>query len=145
AAGARGAGRARLVAGGAARAGRAGGGGRPGEGRQGRPGEAWHACGCCGVLGAARTDILQTIFGAADGRWGGEIRLDGRPIAIASPMDAKRAGLSLVTEDRKFDGLVLGAGLDLNLALPSFERLSRGGFVSAAAGLARARGYNARP
>jgi ribose transport system ATP-binding protein len=86
-----------------------------------------------GLLGAGRTEILQTIFGAADGRWGGTVALDGRPIAIASPVDANRAGLSLVTEDRKFDGLVLGAGLDLNLALPSFGRLSRAGFVSAAA------------
>jgi ribose transport system ATP-binding protein len=78
-----------------------------------------------GLLGAGRTEVLQTIFGA----------LDGRPVAIASPIDAKRAGLALVTEDRKFDGLVLGAGVELNLALPSFGRLSRGGFVSVAAEL----------
>jgi ribose transport system ATP-binding protein len=97
-----------------------------------------------GLLGAGRTEILQTIFGAADGRWGGEIRLDGRPIVIASPMDAKHAGLSLVTEDRKFDGLVLGAGLDLNLALPSFWRISRGGFVSVAAELKLVRDYMQR-
>jgi len=49
-----------------------------------------------------------------------------------------------VTEDRKFDGLVLGAGVDFNLALPSFERLSRGGFVSVAAELALVRDYMQR-
>jgi ribose transport system ATP-binding protein len=91
--------------------------------------------GIAGLLGAGRSEILQTLFGAADGRRGGAIFLDGRPLDIDSPVDAKRAGLSLVTEDRKFDGLVLGAGIDLNLALPSYERLSRTGVVPVAAEL----------
>jgi ribose transport system ATP-binding protein len=91
--------------------------------------------GIAGLLGAGRSEILQTLFGAADGRRGGAIFLDGRPLDIDSPVDAKRAGLSLVTEDRKFDGLVLGAGIDLNLALPSYERLSHTGVVSVAAEL----------
>jgi ribose transport system ATP-binding protein len=88
-----------------------------------------------GLLGAGRTEILQTLFGAGDGRWGGEVCLDGRPVSIGSPVDAKRAGLALVTEERKFDGLVLGAGIDLNLALPSLGRLSHAGVVSIAAEL----------
>jgi ribose transport system ATP-binding protein len=81
-------------------------------------------------MGAGRSEVLETIFGAQETASGGQVIIDGQPAAIRSPADAKRAGLALVTEDRKRDGLVLEAGIDFNLALPVMKRLAAASFVS---------------
>jgi ribose transport system ATP-binding protein len=80
-----------------------------------------------GLLGAGRTEILETIFGASAGRRSGEIKVDGRSVAIASPREACRLGLALVTEDRKATGLHLRASIRDNVALPSLGRIARFG------------------
>ncbi|WP_343714273.1 ATP-binding cassette domain-containing protein, partial [Inquilinus sp.] len=61
----------------------------------------------------------------ARGRRGGTIRIDGEAVAIDGPATAKRHGLALVTEDRKVTGLLLGASIRDNLALPSLSMLAR--------------------
>jgi ABC-type sugar transport system ATPase subunit len=81
-----------------------------------------------GLVGAGRTETVRLLFGA-DPREAGEIRLDGRVLAIRSPRDAIREGIGLLTEDRKLEGLVLGASVRENFGLPNLVRLSRGGFV----------------
>ena len=91
---------------------------------------AGEVLGLAGLMGAGRSELLETLFGARAGQSGGEIRIDGKPVAIRSPVEAKRAGLALVTEDRKRDGLVLGGGLDLNLALTVIPTLARLGIMS---------------
>ena len=82
-----------------------------------------------GLVGAGRTETVRLIFGA-DARDAGEIRLDGRLLAIRSPRDAIAAGIGLLTEDRKLQGLMLGHAVRENFGLPNLKRLSRGGFVS---------------
>src|SRR5208337_1991097 len=62
-----------------------------------------------GLLGSGRTEILESIFGAARGWRTGEIAIDGKPAEISSPTDACRLGLALVTEDRKARGLLLAS------------------------------------
>ena len=91
---------------------------------------AGEVLGLAGLMGAGRTELLETVFGARDEEAGGAMLVDGVPVAIRSPLHAKRAGLALVTEDRKRDGLVLGAGLDLNVALTVLPALATRGFVS---------------
>ena len=91
---------------------------------------AGEVLGLAGLMGAGRSELLETLFGARGGQAGGEIRIDGKPVAIRSPVEAKRAGLALVTEDRKRDGLVLGGSLDLNLALTVIPTLARLGIMS---------------
>jgi ribose transport system ATP-binding protein len=86
--------------------------------------------GLAGLMGAGRSEVLETIFGAQTTASGGAVFVDGRRIVIASPTDAKRAGLALVTEDRKRDGLVLSAGIDFNVALPVLQRLATAAVVS---------------
>jgi ribose transport system ATP-binding protein len=87
--------------------------------------------GLAGLMGAGRSEVFETIFGAQTTASGGTVIVDGQPVATRSPSDAKRAGLALVTEDRKRDGLVLGAGIDFNLALPVIRRLaSAAAFIS---------------
>src|SRR5262249_43996501 len=58
-----------------------------------------------------------------------EIRLDGRLLALRTPRDAIAAGIGLLTEDRRLQGLVLGASVCENFGLPNLGRLSRHGFV----------------
>lgn len=81
-----------------------------------------------GLIGAGRTETVRLIFGA-DVREAGELRLDGNLLAIRSPRDAIGAGIGLLTEDRKLQGLVLGHSVRENFGLPNLQRLSRRGFV----------------
>ena len=63
--------------------------------------------GIAGLQGSGRTELVEGVFGVqAFSR--GEMRIDGRPARIASARAAVRAGLALVTEDRKAQGLTLG-------------------------------------
>jgi len=78
-----------------------------------------------GLLGSGRTEILESIFGAARGWRGGDIMIDGEPAIINSPTDACRLGIALVTEDRKARGLLLASTVLDNMALPSVGALSR--------------------
>jgi ribose transport system ATP-binding protein len=81
-----------------------------------------------GLVGAGRTETLRLIFGA-DRKDTGTILLDGRPLDIRSPRDAIAAGIGLLTEDRKLQGLVLGRSVRENFSLPNLARLSRLGFM----------------
>jgi ribose transport system ATP-binding protein len=78
-----------------------------------------------GLLGSGRTEILESIFGAARGWRGGDIMIDGEKAVINSPTDACRLGIALVTEDRKARGLLLASTVLDNMALPSVGALSR--------------------
>jgi ribose transport system ATP-binding protein len=92
---------------------------------------AGEVLGIAGLLGSGRTEILETLFGASEGRRGGRIRIEGRPVEVASPRDARRLGIALVTEDRKAKGLHLDASIRDNVTLPSLARLARFGIRSA--------------
>jgi ribose transport system ATP-binding protein len=91
---------------------------------------AGEVLGIAGLLGAGRTELLETLFGASIGEAVGRVRLDGGPIDIGSPAAAKQAGLALVTEDRRRDGLVLDAAIDFNLGLPTVSEMATCGIVS---------------
>ena len=90
---------------------------------------AGEVLGLAGLMGAGRTELLETLFGARDEASGGEVRIDGRPVRIGSPLAAKRAGLALVTEDRKRDGLVLEAPIEGNLMLTVMRAMAAYGLV----------------
>jgi ABC-type sugar transport system ATPase subunit len=81
-----------------------------------------------GLVGAGRTETVRLLFGA-DRRDAGEIRLDGKQLTIRSPRDAIAAGIGLLTEDRKLQGLVLRHSVRENFGLPNLDRLSQFGFV----------------
>ncbi|MGX6446808.1 sugar ABC transporter ATP-binding protein, partial [Patulibacter sp. S7RM1-6] len=87
--------------------------------------------GITGLVGSGRTTLLSGLFGAT--RMELDADLDGRPYRPRRPADAIRAGLALVPEERKTAGLLLEASIERNLALPAYERLSRGGVVAPAA------------
>jgi len=81
-----------------------------------------------GLVGAGRTETARLVFGA-DRPDAGSVELDGRTLHIRGPRDAIRAGICLLTEDRKAQGLVLGLTLRENFGLPNLDRLSRLGFI----------------
>ena len=80
-----------------------------------------------GLLGSGRTEILESIFGAARGWRGGEIAIDGESVVDQLADRRLRLGIALVTEDRKARGLHLASTVRDNVALPSVGALSRFG------------------
>jgi len=75
-----------------------------------------------GLVGAGRTELVRLIYGA-DRADGGRITLDGRPFAPRSPGAAVRAGLGLVPEERRTEGLVLAKSLAFNVGLANLDKL----------------------
>ncbi|HEY7981227.1 MAG TPA: sugar ABC transporter ATP-binding protein [Candidatus Eremiobacteraceae bacterium] len=82
------------------------------------PGEIF---GLAGLVGSGRTSLLRAICGA-DIPTSGSVALDGSVLTIHGPHDAIAAGLALVTEDRKAQGLVLGMTIRENVTLPHLDR-----------------------
>lgn len=80
--------------------------------------------GFAGLVGAGRTETALALFGI-DRITSGEISIEGRSVVIHSPSDAVRAGITLVPEDRKGQGLFLVHNIATNLTfqvLPQFLR-----------------------
>lgn len=84
--------------------------------------------GLAGLLGSGRSEILHAIFGRVP--FTGEVLVNGTPEAISSPADARRAGIALLTEDRKRDGLLFNLGAGANITIGNLWPLSRNGIVS---------------
>lgn len=76
--------------------------------------------GVAGLEGQGQRELVRAIFGAIP-RDSGEFFRNGRPVKIESPLDAKRAGIGLIPDDRKADGLVLVRSAKENISLASLE------------------------
>jgi ABC-type sugar transport system ATPase subunit len=79
--------------------------------------------GIAGLVGAGRSELLESLFGLR--RAEGEIELDGRRVAYATPRDAIRDGVAFVPADRKRQGLVLTMSVRANLMMASTSRALR--------------------
>lgn len=75
--------------------------------------------GIAGLMGAGRTELISTIFGAYGGKWSGKVFIDEIPVQIHSPHQAIQQGLGLVSEDRKRYGLILDVDVVRNMTLAS--------------------------
>jgi ribose transport system ATP-binding protein len=82
--------------------------------------------GLAGLVGSGRTELARAIFGI-DPPMGGEIRVAGSVVAIASPNAAIEQGVYLVPEDRKRSGLILDFSVRNNISLANLPALSRWG------------------
>lgn len=78
--------------------------------------------GIAGLMGAGRTETTRAIFGVAP-KDTGQIILDSKALSINKPMDAIKAGIVLVPEDRKKDGLCTKLSIRENIALPNLDIL----------------------
>lgn len=83
--------------------------------------------GLAGMVGAGRTEFARAVFGA-DKRSSGDIWIHGKPVAIRHPIDAIRAGMALLTEDRKHQGLALDMTTASNVTL--MNPPGRRGFIA---------------
>lgn len=86
--------------------------------------------GIAGLMGAGRTELVKALFGA-EPIDSGEICLEGQQLKIRKPSDAIQAGIVLVTEDRKKEGLALGLSVKDNISLPNLKSLTKYGLLSA--------------
>ena len=89
---------------------------------------AGEVLGLAGLIGAGRTSLLRAICGA-DRIASGTIILDGHELHLRGPHDAIAAGLALVTEDRKTQGLVLGMTIRENVTLPHLADFAHAGRI----------------
>jgi ABC-type sugar transport system ATPase subunit len=87
---------------------------------------AGEVVGFAGLVGSGRSEVAQAIFGL-DRRATGTVSVDGKVLRVGDIDAAKRAGVGLVPEDRKRQGLVLGMGGLDNTCLSMLERLSQFG------------------
>jgi len=78
--------------------------------------------GMAGLVGAGRTELAEAVFGVRK-LLGGDVLLDGTPVVLARPALAIAAGILLVPEDRRLNGLILEAAVGFNLSLPNLDRL----------------------
>ncbi len=90
---------------------------------------AGEVLGITGLVGAGRTETARVIFGA-DRADGGTIMVDGVIRTIRSPRYAIAAGICLLTEDRKQQGLMLDLSVRENFGLPNLRQFARVGFVN---------------
>lgn len=84
--------------------------------------------GLYGLIGAGRSEFVTTVFGRHR-RTGGTIQWDGRPVDVRSERDAIELGIALAPESRRDQGLCLNLPVGLNLNLPVYRRLGRGGLL----------------
>ncbi|WP_405656723.1 sugar ABC transporter ATP-binding protein [Streptomyces sp. RK9] len=84
--------------------------------------------GLAGLVGAGRTEVARAVFGVD--RWdGGEVDVNGRTLVNGSPSAAMAAGLALVPEDRRAQGLVMGMSIERNIALTGLRTTVRAGLM----------------
>ncbi|MER8726408.1 sugar ABC transporter ATP-binding protein [Mesorhizobium sp. M1027] len=84
--------------------------------------------GIAGLIGAGRTELVRAIAGA-DPISSGSVRVAGKPLHLNGPAAAIKAGVVLVPEDRKAQGVVLDQTIGENLAIGNFDHVAPNGWV----------------
>ena len=80
------------------------------------------------LQGMGQREMFEALFGER-GIDGGVIKLGGRPVTLASPADAVRAGISMVPEDRKTEALFLRLTGGANASIPTIDRFAKAGWI----------------
>ncbi len=84
--------------------------------------------GLAGLVGAGRTELARAIFGI-DPVQGGQVEMNGEPVASGSVAASIASGICLVPEDRKSEGLFLDFSLAENVVMPNLVAIATAGFV----------------
>lgn len=89
--------------------------------------------GIAGLMGAGRTELLECLSGASPEPPLGQVELDGRPVQFQHPAEALRAGVALVTEDRKRFGIFPTMDVREHITLSSLSDVAQFGFLKPSA------------
>lgn len=84
--------------------------------------------GISGIVGSGRTELLRLIAGI-DRPTSGQVTVNGRPVKPHDPRAAIRAGIGLVPEERKREGIVQARSVACNMALPSMGQFTTAGIL----------------
>jgi rhamnose transport system ATP-binding protein len=82
-----------------------------------------------GLVGSGRSEVVQSIFGV-DPRDAGTVEVLGKTLKPKNPKQAMAAGVALVPEDRRQQGLVMELSIERNVTLPRSRSLSQLGFLT---------------
>jgi len=91
---------------------------------------AGEVLGIGGLMGSGRTELLMHLYGAWGEREFGVVMLAGQPLCSSDPAQILRAGLALVSEDRRRYGLILEEEIGFNLSLSSVSEICAWGLVN---------------
>ncbi|MEN8907049.1 MAG: xylose ABC transporter ATP-binding protein [Clostridiales bacterium] len=81
--------------------------------------------GIAGLMGAGRTELFTSIFGAYEGKKQGEVFINGKRLNCKNPKECIKRGLSYLSEDRKRYGLVLMMDICNNITMASLDSISK--------------------
>ncbi|WP_363325920.1 sugar ABC transporter ATP-binding protein [uncultured Pseudokineococcus sp.] len=84
--------------------------------------------GLAGLMGSGRTELARAVFGI-DPITAGQVLVRGRAVRLGDPRQAIAAGIAMIPEDRRAQGLVLDHSVRDNLLLPLLSRFTRGPLV----------------
>lgn len=96
--------------------------------------------GVSGLVGAGKSELCKTIFGAR-AKQSGQVILKGQELKIKSPTDAVRYKLGLVPEERRKEGVLVDEPVSFNLAAADLPKYSNGMFLSRRKQLQNAQNY----
>ena len=86
--------------------------------------------GISGLIGAGRTEVIETIFGIRP-KSSGEVWVNGKKVENNTPKDSINHRMGFLTEDRRGNGIFAVLGIDLNMAIPNYDKfLTKLGFVN---------------
>lgn len=81
-----------------------------------------------GLVGAQRTETMEGIFGIRNLR-AGKIKIDGKEVKITKPVEAMKAGIGLITEDRRGNGIMGCLSIKENVGVSVYNKFLKAGFV----------------
>jgi len=84
--------------------------------------------GLAGLVGAGRTELMRAVFGA-DPVDHGKVYVFGKEVKLDAPSSAIRAGMGLLPEDRKYQGLVLKLSVSHNISMASLDKIKKNGLL----------------
>ena len=82
-----------------------------------------------GLVGAGRSEVARAIFGV-DRYESGSVKVNGQPLPAGSPVEAMARKIALVPEDRRQQGLFMIAGVNRNISMESFAKLTDRGLIN---------------
>lgn len=88
--------------------------------------------GIAGIVGSGRTEIVRSIA-ALEPRRSGRVTVEGNRVRANDPNSAIRAGIVMIPEDRKQQGVIVAGSIEDNIALPNLGRIARAGWITPAA------------